>query len=71
MSQVLRRAAAKRAVKLQAEASPEPSPQSVREARARGVLALLEPRDPVRRPINLERRARFARIAEEDAPSDA
>ncbi len=33
-------------------------------------MARVETRSPVPRPINLERRARFARI-EDDAPSEA
>jgi hypothetical protein len=68
MSHVLRRAATVSAAKLRPQVSPEPNP---REARTLGPLARHEPRAPVLRPINLERRARFARIADDEPPSDA
>jgi len=34
-------------------------------------MARVEPRSSVLRPINLERRARFARIEVDDAPSES
>ena len=71
MSQVLRRAAAVSAAELRPQLSPEPAAATLREARALGPLARHEPRAPVLRPINLERRARFARIQEDEAPYDA
>jgi hypothetical protein len=69
MSQVLRRAAADNAAKLRLEPSPEPP--RPREGRSLGLLKRGEPRASVLRPINLERRARFARIADDEPPSDA
>ncbi|MFY9656686.1 MAG: hypothetical protein WAK01_08890 [Methylocystis sp.] len=71
MPQVLKRAAADRAAELRSEPSPQAAAATLREARALGPRARVEPRSPVLRPINLERRARFARIQEDEAPYDA
>ena len=70
MSTVLERAAAIPASRLRSEAPGEPRATAVRGARGPGAEARIETRGPNLRLIDLERRARFARI-EADAPRGA
>jgi hypothetical protein len=70
MSTVLERAAAFAAARLRLDAPGKPAAAVVGGARAPGAEARVEARGPTLRLIDLERRARFARI-EADAPRGA
>jgi hypothetical protein len=69
MSRVLERAAASPAARLRSGAPGEPGAEAVRDA-GPDAKARVEARRPNLRLIDLERRARFARI-EADAPRGA
>jgi hypothetical protein len=70
MSTVLERAAASPAARRRSDAPGEPGAAAVRDARGPDAKARVEARRPNLRLIDLERRARFARI-EADAPRGA
>ncbi len=70
MSTVLERAAAFAVARLRPDTPGKPAAAAVRDARAPGAAGRVEKRGPTLRPIDLERRARFARI-EADAPRGA
>lgn len=70
MSTVLPRAPVLAAAIVRSDPPSEPRAGAVRDARAPGASARVELRGPIPRLIDLERRARFARI-EADAPRGA
>ena len=70
MPTVLERAAAFTAARLRSDPPSEPRAAAVSDARAPGAPARAEAGGPTLRLIDLERRARFARI-EADAPRGA
>ena len=70
MPTVLERAAAFTAARLRLNAPGKPAVVAVRDARAPGAPARAEAGGPTLRLIDLERRARFARV-EADAPRGA